>query len=75
MLKKIATALVAFGAIAIATPAVMACPHGDKEKSEDSSPKTAEKEKDKAKTSPKKDDKKKDDKTDKAKDGDKVSLK
>jgi hypothetical protein len=74
MLKKIATALVAFGAIAIATPAVMACPHGDKEKTEDAAPKTADKEKSKSKPTPKKTDKK-EDKKDTAKDGDKVSVK
>lgn len=74
MLKKFATALVAFGAIAIATPAVMACPHGDKEKTEDTAPKTAEKEKTKSKPAPKKTDKK-DEKKDTAKAGDKVSVK
>jgi hypothetical protein len=70
MLKKITTALVAFGAIAIATPAVMACPHGDKEKTEDAAPKTADK--DKSKTSPKKDTSKDEKKDEGAKSGDKA---
>jgi hypothetical protein len=74
-MKKLAIALAAFGALAIATP-VFACPGHDGDKSTDA-PKTAEKSEDKEKKAPakKKDTKKTDKKDTEKKDGDKVSMK
>jgi len=75
-MKKLAIALAAFGALAIATP-VFACPGHDGDKSD--APKTAEKSEPKEKAPAKKKDTKKNEKKDTAKDdkkdGDKVSLK
>ena len=72
-MKKLAIALAAFGALAVATP-VFACPHGDKDKSSDTGAKTAEKTKDQEKKAPAKKapakDKKESDKKD-----DKVTMK
>jgi hypothetical protein len=74
-MKKLAIALATFGALAIATPAVFACPGHDGEKS-DNAPKTAESEKSKEKKAPAKKAPKKDEKKDtEKKDGDKVSMK
>lgn len=74
-MKKLAIALAAFGALAIATPAVFACDgHGDKG-AKTEAPKTAKKEGDKKKAPVKKEDKKKDEKKTEKKDGDKVSMK
>ncbi len=73
MLKKLATALVTVGALAIATPAVFACPNEDK--TSEAAPKTAGKS-DKDKKAPvKKDTKKPAKKTPEKKTGDKVSMK
>ena len=73
MFKKLATALVTFGALAIATPAVFACPHEDK--TTEVGTKTAEKtDKDNKKAPVKKATKKPAKKTEK-KTGDKVSMK
>lgn len=51
MLKKLVTALVAVGALAVATPAVLACPGMEKEKTAgekaEEAPKTADKTKQK----------------------------
>ena len=73
-MKKLAIALAALGAFAIATPTVFACDgHGDKAKTE--APKTAKKEGEKKKAPEKKKDEKKDEKKTEKKDGDKVSMK
>jgi hypothetical protein len=79
-MKKLALALVAFGALAVVslsgTPAVFACPGHDGEKAETDAPKTAKKDGDKKKAPAKKKDEKKDEKKDgEKKDGDKVSMK
>jgi hypothetical protein len=75
-MKKLALALAAFGALAIATPAVFACPGHDGEKSDTDAPKTAKKDEKKQKApAKKKEEKKQDKKETEKKDGDKVSMK
>ena len=74
-MKKLAIALAAFGALAIANP-VYACPGHDGEKSDTDAPKTAKKdEKQKKAPAKKKEEKKQDKKETEKKDGDKVSMK
>jgi hypothetical protein len=64
MLKTLATAVVTAGALAVATPAAIACPGMDKEKTAgektEAAPKTADKAKEKQKDEKQKDSKKKD---------------
>jgi hypothetical protein len=76
-MKKLAIALAAFGALALATPAVYACPGHDGDKSADTdAPKTAKKDEKQKKAPAKKKDEKKNEKKDtEKKDGDKVSMK
>lgn len=78
-MKKLATALAAFAALAIATPAVFACPGHDKgSDGAKTADKTEKKDQDKKKAPAKKDGDKKDTDTAKkkeTKDKDKVSMK
>jgi len=73
MLRKLVTAFAAAAALAVAMPAVLACPDHDKEKTAgektEEAPKTADKAKEKQKDTKKTDDKKKDT----GKTGDKVT--